>query len=144
MKRCYQNGAKVVKCNEEQKKLYKELYTGKIAINKDNIMKYIKEDELLLYQSLGWSRGISQKLHDSNRSNPILQKGRKFSEETRRKMSEKKIGCVPYNKGKSCAEYKIMSNGIINKHVYNDKQEKEFLQQGFTYGTVKQNKEKHL
>lgn len=67
---------------------------GKIAINKDNIKKFIYEKELQWYLDNGWSVGVGHefkermKFINSHRKNPGQAKSPEAEQERRRKISE--------------------------------------------------------
>ena len=67
--------------------------SGKVTMHRGDTQVLIRAEEVDSYIENGWERGTSEK----NRlkiiaSNPILQKGRTFSEETKKRMSEAKKG----------------------------------------------------
>lgn len=76
---------------EEQRRKISKSASNKATVHMGDVQKLIPLEELDTYLAAGWVRGFTEK----NRariisSNPILQKGRTFSEETRRRMSKPK------------------------------------------------------
>lgn len=67
---------------------------GKIAVNKDHIIKYISKDELQEYINNGWEKGANQdfklkmKIVNRNRLNPGKANNEEDEKERRKKISE--------------------------------------------------------
>ena len=110
---------------EETKRKMSEFQKGKIIIyNKElDIEKNIKEEnELLYYLNNGYKRGkrpvskeTRRKISEGRMGCPSWNKGRTgvYSEETRKKMSEARKGRAPWNKGVKMSDknkLKLMSN----------------------------------
>lgn len=110
-----------------------------VYIHKENVTKHVKPEVLNEFITQGWEMGIS----DSYRKQKSEQL-RKFnenkvvSEETRKKQSIAAKNRDPSTRKGPHQSYKILSNGIINKHAYTKEQEEKLIQQGFVYGTLKQ------
>lgn len=142
-KKAWEDPKRKEKCSRPRK-ITSEKLKGRTPIynpiTEEGRLVYI--DELDTYLSDGWVRGRSPsfgvKIRDSI-------KGREVSEETKLKMSKA-------HKGKSNpwvstrflgSHYKYMSNGVIAVKVFSLDEEKQYLNQGFEYGTLKQVKERN-
>lgn len=71
---------------------------GKIAIKKGVNQKFIDPENIDKYIKDGWVRGAIYRIKRENYKNPML--GKHHSDETKKKMAQKRIGNIPYNKGK--------------------------------------------
>lgn len=102
---------------------------GQVRINKDGIYTHVKSTELQKYLDNGWKRG-GPPLSESHKQALINSHiGKKYSEESRRKMSLSHLGKSPANKGIPLTEIqkekirnkirnrRLMSNGEIKCYV---------------------------
>ena len=136
---------------EEEKQEYlqkrKEIYKGKHNPNYGKhcytdgvIIKYISDDEIEEYEANGWYNGVPDRVKEKERLANLGEKngfyGKKHSEETKAKLSEKRKGKNNWNYGKV-----IYHKGEVQKYI-DPKEVKKYEANGWEKGVKDSAKKK--
>jgi hypothetical protein len=144
MKKKFQNGELFSK---EHRENISKGQKGQVYINKDGIYTRVNKEDLDSYLNDGWTLG-ARPLSKENRERLLkLRTGYKFSDESRKKMSESHKGQIPANKGvpltkeqrDKISRYlkgtRWMTNEIVQKQVRPEEVE-NYLNNGFRFGKL--------
>ena len=124
--------------SEQTRQKLHDSISGRKWINNGSINKQIKPEELNEYLSSGWTLGQFFTA-EQHKARSDAQRGRKVSEQTRKKQSIAAKNRDPSTrKLKYHYSYKCLNNGKENKRAYTCEQEQFLLEQGFVHGTLKQ------
>lgn len=139
--------------SDEHRKKLSSSTKGKIYIHKDNVYTTIYPNELEKYISEGWEKGdfkLSKEHIEALRKSHL---GKKYSAETRKKLSDAHKGKPPSNKGIPHSQEtkdkisnklrgrKWVNNGLIQKQVPKDELQK-YLDDGFKLGCLRKGVDK--
>lgn len=144
MKRKKQNGELFSK--EHRENISKGL-KGQVYINKEEIYTRVNKEDLDSYLKDGWTLGAHSLSKEHRELLLNLRTGYKFSDESRKKMSDSHKGQIPANKGvpltkeqrdkisKYLKGTRWMTNDVVQKQVRPEEVE-NYLNNGFRFGIL--------